>query len=69
MEIKIPKEIRQHRETIFFGLSLRQFLCAALAVGIAVMVYLLLSPVLGKETASWLCLLAAAPVVNANLKL
>lgn len=66
MEIKIPKEIRQHRETIFFGLSLRQFLCAALAVGIAVMVYLLLSPALGKETASWLCLLAAAPVAVAG---
>lgn len=66
MEIKIPKEIRQHRETIFFGLSLRQFLCAALAVGIAVTVYLLLTPVLGKETASWLCLLAAAPVAVAG---
>lgn len=35
MEIKIPKEVRQHRETIFFGLSARQFLCALLAVGIA----------------------------------
>ena len=50
MEIKIPKEIRQHRETIFFGLSLRQFLCAALAVGIAVTVYLFLAPALGKAS-------------------
>ena len=25
MEIKIPKEVRQHKETIFFGLSVRQF--------------------------------------------
>ena len=40
MEIKIPKEVRQHRETIFFGLSARQFLCALFAVGIAVAVYL-----------------------------
>ena len=66
MEIKIPKEIRQHKETIFFGLSLRQFLCAALAVGIAVTVYLFLAPALGKETASWLCVLAAAPVAVAG---
>ncbi len=36
MEIKIPKEVHQHRETIFFGLSTRQFLCSALAVGAAV---------------------------------
>ena len=61
MEIKIPKEVRQHRETIFFGLSARQFFCAALGVGLAVGVYLGLGPVIGKETASWLCILAAAP--------
>ena len=66
MEIKIPKEVRQHRETIFFGLSLRQFLCAALAVGIAVTAYLLLTPILGRETASWLCVLAAAPAAVAG---
>ena len=40
MEIKIPKEVRQHKETIFFGLSARQFLCALFAVGIAAAVYL-----------------------------
>ncbi|WP_438268274.1 PrgI family protein, partial [Intestinimonas butyriciproducens] len=40
MEIKIPKEVRQHKETIFFGLSTRQFVCAVLAVGAAVGVYL-----------------------------
>ena len=35
MEIKIPKEVRQHQETIFFGLSARQLFCAAVAVGLA----------------------------------
>ena len=44
MEIKIPKEVRQHKETIFFGLSTRQFVCAVLAVGAAVGVYLGLQP-------------------------
>lgn len=39
MEIKIPKEIRRHKETIFFGLSTRQFVCSMLAVGAAVGVY------------------------------
>lgn len=66
MEIKIPKEVRQHKETIFFGLSARQFFCAVLAVGLAVGVYLGLGPVIGKETASWLCILAAAPVALAG---
>ena len=36
MEIKIPKEVRAHKETIFFGLSARQFICAVLAVAVAV---------------------------------
>ena len=58
MEIKIPKEVRQHKETIFFGLSVRQFACAVLAVG----VYFLLKTITGPETASWACIVAAAPV-------
>lgn len=62
IEIKIPKEVRRHKETIFFGLSARQFICAALAVAVAAGVYLGLSGVIGKEMASWLCLLCAAPV-------
>lgn len=66
MEIKIPKEVRQHKETIFFGLSARQFLCALFAVGIAAAVYLSLSETIGKETASWACILSAAPVAVAG---
>ena len=66
IEIKIPKEVRQHKESIFFGLSARQFFCALFAVGLAVGVYLLLGPMLGKETASWVCILAAAPVAVAG---
>lgn len=62
MEIKIPKEVHQHRETIFFGLSTRQFLCSALAVGAAVGVYLMFKGVVGQEAASWLCILTAAPI-------
>lgn len=66
IEIKIPKEVRQHKETIFFGLSARQFICAILAVGLAVGIYLGLGPVLGMEPASWLCMLSAAPVAIAG---
>ena len=61
MEIKIPKEVRRHKETIFFGLSTRQFLCALLAVFAAVGVYFALKDTVGRETASWVCILAAFP--------
>lgn len=58
--------MRKHKETIFFGLSLRQFLCAALSLAIAAGVFLLTRQLAGKETASWLCILAAAPVALAG---
>ena len=53
MEIKIPKEVRQHSETIFFGLSTRQFICAVLAVGAAIGTYFLTKGAIGKETAGF----------------
>ncbi len=65
-EVKIPKEIRQYKESIFFGLSARQFFCAIFAVGIAAGAYLLLDNVIGKETSSWLCIVLAAPVARAG---
>ncbi len=61
MEIKINREIRDYSEAIFFGLSLRQFICSMLAVAVAVGLYFLLKPHLGTQTVSWVCVLGAAP--------
>ena len=66
MEIKINKEIRSYRETIFFGLSVRQFVCSVLAVGTAVGLYFALNPVLDRETVSWVCIVGAAPIAAAG---
>ena len=66
IEVKIPKEARQHKESIFFGLSVRQFVCSLCAVVVAAGLYLLLGNTIGKETASWVCILAAAPVAIAG---
>lgn len=66
MEIKISKEIRQHRENIFFGLTMRQALCSVLAVGLAVGAYFLLRNVVGERVASWACIVAAAPMAVAG---
>ncbi len=63
MEIKINKEIRNYTESMFFGLSLRQFFFAIFGVGTAVLMYFVLKPYLGVETLSWMCMLAAAPFV------
>ena len=61
MEIKINREIREYKESIFFGLSLRQFIFSALAVLVAVGLYFGLREYVGTETVSWLCVLGAAP--------
>lgn len=47
-------------------MTARQLVCSAVAVGLAVGIYVGLSPVIGKESASWLCLLAAAPFAAAG---
>lgn len=61
MEVKINREIRNYTESMFFGLSLRQFVFSLLAVAVAVGLYFLISPYAGTETVSWVCILGAAP--------
>jgi len=61
MEVKINKEIRGYTESIFFGLSLRQCVFSALAIGAAVLLYFALRGSLSLETLSWLCIIGAAP--------
>ena len=61
MEIKINKEIKEYNETIFFGLSARQFIFSVLACLAAVGIYFLLKPYLDTETLSWVCILGAVP--------
>ena len=61
IEIKIPKEIRDYQESIFFGLNARQFVCSLLALGAAVGLYFLFRDTAGTEMAGWACMLGAAP--------
>lgn len=61
MEVKVPRDILQYEESLFFGLTLRQFLFSVLAVAVAVGAFLLCKPLLGTETASWICMVAALP--------
>ena len=61
MEVKINREIRSYTESMFFGLSMRQFVFSILACAVAVGLYFLLRPYVGMETVSWMCILGAAP--------
>lgn len=61
MEVKINREIREYTESIFFGLSLRQFIFSICACVVAVILYFILKPYCGIETLSWVCILGATP--------
>ena len=63
MEIKINREIRNYTESMFFGLSMRQFIFAVIGCGMAVLLYFVLKPFFGVETLSWMCMLGAAPFI------
>lgn len=61
MEVKINREIREYTESMFFGLTLRQFIFSVLALGASVATYFTLKAVIGIEAVSWVCMLAAIP--------
>ena len=61
LEIRINKEIKDYHESLFFGLSMRQFIFSVLAIAVAVVLYFVLKPIVGMETVSWVCILGAAP--------
>ena len=61
MEIKINKEIKEYNETMFFGLSVRQFFFSLLACGAAIGIYFGCRSFLDSETLSWLCMLGVVP--------
>ena len=63
IEIRIPKEIKNYREKFFFGLTVRQCVCAAAALLICVPLYIFGGKFLPEELISWLVMIIAAPLM------
>lgn len=61
MEVRIPKEVRDYQEAVFFGLSMRQFIFSVLAIGVSVGLYFILRSIVGETEIGWICILAALP--------
>ena len=66
IEIRIPKEIKNYREKLFFGLTLRQSICAGAALLICVPLYIFGNKFLPQEAVSWAVILIAAPLMMAG---
>ncbi len=63
IEIRIPKEIKNYREKLFFGLTLRQCICASVALIICVPLYIFGNRFLPQEAVSWIVIIVAVPLM------
>lgn len=63
IEVRIPKEIREYKEKLFFGLNLRQTITTGLAIAICVPLYIFGQKYINVEVLSWIIIAIAAPLV------
>lgn len=61
MEVKVNKEIREYSESLYFGLSMRQFFFSVVACIVAVVLYFMVRPYCNLEVTSWVCIVGAFP--------
>ena len=63
MEVKINREISNYKETVFWGMTLSQFVFAIFACSAALGMYFLFRKHMGTELLSWICMFVASPFV------
>lgn len=59
--VRIPKEIRQYKEKLAFGLTARQMIATIVAVVVCVPTYLYGRKIMGDDAASWIVITVALP--------
>ena len=64
IEIKIPKEIKDYKEKFLFGLTVRQFVCLALALAIGVPLYIFGKNIMPEDIVSWVVIIVVAPILG-----
>lgn len=62
MEVRINKEIKEIREKIYFGLTMRQIICIILAAIIDVVLYFVLRNHVNSELLSWIMIAVSVPL-------
>jgi len=61
VQIKANQDVREYKEVVYFGMTLRQLIFSGLAGAAALGVYLLCNRRMSMEAVSWLCVAAALP--------
>lgn len=59
--IKIPKEIRNYKEPVVLGLTVRNLICLVLAIAIGVRTYMAVCPIVKQDLAEWICVIPSLP--------
>lgn len=62
IEVRIPKEIKEYKEKIIFGLSLRQLISVFIGGIVCLGTYFLISPIVGADLASDIIIIEAIPI-------
>lgn len=64
IEIKIPKEIKEYKETFLFGLTVKKFVSLAAALLICVPLYIFGKNFMPDEIVSWAVIIVGAPILG-----
>lgn len=66
VEVKVPKDIKEYREKVIAGMTLKQLLCLSIAAGVNIVISLIFIAWLKipMEITSWLMILSSIPNVS-----
>lgn len=64
IEIKIPKEIKEYKETFLFGLTVKKFISLASALLVCVPLYIFGKNFMPEEMVSWAVIIVGAPILG-----
>ncbi len=64
IEIKIPKEIKEYKETFLFGLTVKKIVSLALALVICVPLYVFGKNFMPDEMVSWVVIIVGIPILG-----
>ena len=64
IEVRIPKEIKEYKEKIIFGLNLRQLISVFVGGIVCLGTYFMISPIVGADLASDIIIIEAIPIFS-----
>lgn len=63
LEIKLPQEIKEYKEKLIFGLSVRQIISIGVDLGICIPMVLIGKKFISADTLAWVVIIVSLPVL------